>query len=277
VEVKPGDIDPGRLAELQTAGKAGVLAQAMAGFVQYLAGKIDTLREAFPQRIEKLRRETMGEHRRTPQNYAELVYGCEVWLDFAVSIGAITATERENHRHNIKRDLNRLMEAQDEVQREENIVSVFLEALGNALASGRVHAEDWNTHEAPKRFEQACGWRIVGYHPSENDGEEEAPNWQARGDRIGWLNGAQLYVITDAAIACVQQLLGRPIEVMKNTLIKRLSEAGAIASHDPGKNVKTVSHGDRQFKVLALRTERVLGAEPGDRNVRRTLLHDTPF
>src|SRR5262249_30725429 len=88
----------------------------------------------------------------------------------------------------------------------------------------------------------------------------EIVQWRANGDRVGWLAENQLYLITDAAVSCVERLLGHPLQVLKKTLIKRLSEAGAIASHDPGKNVKTVSHGDQRFKVLALWTERVLGA-----------------
>jgi len=190
VEVKPGDIDPERLTELQGAGKAGLLAQAMAGFVHHLAGRIDQLRQEFPQRSDELRREAIGEHRRTPQNYAEMVYGCEVWLEFAVVVGAITAAGRDDYLQHIKRDLKSLIQAQDEAQRDENIVNVFLETLRDALASGRAHAEDWETGEAPKGLEQACGWSLSRYRdPSERG---ETIEWRAHGNRIGWLAGAQV-------------------------------------------------------------------------------------
>ena len=55
--------------------------------------------------------------------------------------------------------------------------------------------------------------------PSER---EETIEWRAHRDRVGWLAGAQLYLIMDAALACVGRLLRNPMEVSKNTLIKRL-------------------------------------------------------
>ena len=87
----------------------------------------------------------------------------------------------------------------------------------------------------------------------------ERETWRAQGDRVGWLaGGATLYVFSDVAYGCVERLLNRPLGASKNTLIKRLDEAGAIAEHDPDKNVKLISNEGKKIRVLALKADRVL-------------------
>jgi len=80
VHVEKNDIDTETLTRLQAAGSSGLLAQGTAGYVQWLAGRIEQLRPWFARRKEELRQEAIGAHRRTPQNYAELVIGCEFYL-----------------------------------------------------------------------------------------------------------------------------------------------------------------------------------------------------
>jgi hypothetical protein len=256
VQVKKGDIPPEKLTTLQAAGAGGLLAQAMAGYVQWLAGRIDRLGPWFTQRREELRREAIGAHRRTPQNYAELVIGCEAFLAFAFEAGAIAEGRRGQLLEDAKEHLKRLMECQDEGQQAEDVAEVFLTALGAALAGGRVYAEDWGSRQAPIGFEEACGWRGMTHFDEQGN---ETVVWRAQGDRIGWLKyGTELYLIGDAAYGCVERLLNRPIGVSKRTLFERLGEAGAIADHDPGKNSKLVSAGGEKLRVLALRASRVL-------------------
>jgi len=68
----------------------------------------------------------------------------------------------------------------------------------------------------------------------------------------------KLCVIPDAVYACIERLLNRPLGVSKNTLIKRLVEAGVIVEHDPDKNVKLVSNEGEKIRVLVLKADRVL-------------------
>lgn len=253
-QVKKGDVCPYKLTRLQEAGRSGLLSGAMAGYVQWLAGRVDQLRPWFAQRKEELRRAAIGAHRRTPQNYAELAIGCEVFLRFAASVGAITKAEHEALLEKAKDELSGLMQAQDEEQRGEDAVEIFLEALGGALASGRVFAADWETGEAPQGVEETWGWRRTRFRTQEGEQVE----WRAHGDRVGWLRGDQLYVFPDVAYTAVERLLNRSLGVGKRTLIRRLGEAGVIAEHDPEKNVKTVSSDGEKQKVLALRAERLL-------------------
>jgi hypothetical protein len=256
VQVQKDSIDPEKLARLQDAGARGLLAQAMAGYVRFLAGKYDEIRSEVARRREELRREAIGAHRRTPRNYAELVLGCEVFLAFAVANGVITQERSADLLSKAKEDIKGVMDTQDAEQKAQNPVEVFLETLGDALAAGRVYVADWESKAEPPGFEEVCGWRRTSQCTPEGD---ENNYWRAQGDRLGWLaHGEKLYLISETAFSCVERLLGRPIGVSKNTLIRRLEEAGVITDHDKAKNTKLVSDEGNKVRVLAIDAKRVL-------------------
>jgi hypothetical protein len=103
LELGPGEVDFARLTACQRDAAAGLYAAATAGYVRWLAARYpDTagtpalLRAA----VARLRAAaTAGTaHRRTPALVAELAAGWELWLTFAVEVGAITAAEAETHR-----------------------------------------------------------------------------------------------------------------------------------------------------------------------------------
>lgn len=72
---------------------AGVYAQAMAGYVQFLADRLDRLMVGSETQQAHLRHYGQlfrGEHGRTSHNPAELSYGWRVMLSYALSTGAVT-------------------------------------------------------------------------------------------------------------------------------------------------------------------------------------------
>ena len=71
---------------------AGVYALALAAYVQALAGDLDAVRvgsEAHKRRTRELAARFEGQHGRTGPAAAELAYGFEVFLAFAVELGAV--------------------------------------------------------------------------------------------------------------------------------------------------------------------------------------------
>ena len=67
--------------------------------------------------------------------------------------------------------------------------------------------------------------------------------WQARGERIGWVDGEDLYLEPEAAYAATQKQgrdSGEPLTVAGRTLRKRLSERGLLVSTDHKRGTSTV-------------------------------------
>src|SRR5262249_27879088 len=89
VPVPPGAIDRARLSEAQQQRQ--LLPQAMAAYIQWLAGRIDALRDALPARFRALREkaQTVGRHAREPAQVAHLYLGLETFLTFAVEVGVL--------------------------------------------------------------------------------------------------------------------------------------------------------------------------------------------
>ena len=98
IEVGDGDVDFRQLTTCQADAAEGLLAASMAGFVRWVAGRYDDVRDGLRADIQRLRAASAGEapHRRTPEIVANLGAGCNTFLTFAEEAGAITASERES-------------------------------------------------------------------------------------------------------------------------------------------------------------------------------------
>src|SRR6202035_2874573 len=90
-------------------------------------------------------------------------------------------------------------------------------------------------------------------------GGYQREEWQARGDRVGWVDGAYIYLDRDAAYRAAQGMGadGAGIEVSAQTLLRRLRDRGFLARIDQGREVLTVRQtieGRRQDVVCLLAT-----------------------
>ena len=63
----------------------------MAGYLRWLAPRIDDLRRTLPERQRAFRDEFVrqGQHKRTPEIAASIMMGWETFLGFAEDVGAI--------------------------------------------------------------------------------------------------------------------------------------------------------------------------------------------
>jgi hypothetical protein len=238
VEISPGDVPLSLLSPHQRDASAGLHAQAMAGFVHWLAPQYGDLCDRLPSERSALREKaTTGTgSARTPGIVADLTLGLKYFLDFAVEAGAITGVERDSLELRGWRSLKVAGAAQaDHVQAAEPATH-FLRLLAAAVVSGRAHVAGLNGREpeAP----QGWGWRsrIV----ASGDQREE---WQPQGRRIGWLDDTDLYLEPEAAYAAAQELArdqADGLPVTPRTIRKRLHERGLLASTDKERDVLTV-------------------------------------
>jgi hypothetical protein len=92
LELTLGDISTTALSAAQANARSGLLAAAMAGYLRWLAPRIDSLRGTLPERQRTLRDILVQgtQHRRTPGVVASLIVGWETLLRFAEDAGAIS-------------------------------------------------------------------------------------------------------------------------------------------------------------------------------------------
>ena len=239
VEISPGDVRVDRLTECQRDAAAGLYAQALAGFLRWLAPRYEELRGQLRQEAADLRDKARveGQHARTPGIAADLALGLRYFLDFAVEAGAVTAEESARLWGRGWSALLSVAAEQAAHVAAAEPCGQFLRLLAGVIASGRGHASGPDG-EAPDDAER-WGWRLT----TAGGGEQAHDEWRPQGHRVGWVDGEGLFLEPEAAFAEAQRFAqeqGDSLPVSARTLWKRMAERGLLASRDDARQRSTI-------------------------------------
>jgi len=272
IELSKGDVDTTVLTKLQRHGADGMLAAAMVGYLRWLAPQIDDLKKISKSRRSAIRDEIMKDataHTRTPDVIADLLFGLEFFLKYAIEINAFSEQQAEELWAEAEKTLiasNELMteilEADDPVQRFVSLLmSVFVSGVGHIVAAKGgepPHSDRW-------------GWKPVI--------TANGPEDKGSGKMIGWIEGVNLYLDMDSTFAAVQEIAskqGSPITITSGTLRKRLHEKGLLVK-DSGTNrlLKSVKIGGVRQKVMHILTTKMFGNTVAPDDITNT--NQSPF
>jgi len=97
VEVGPGEVNRSMLSECQGAGQQGRLAESMGAFLSWIAGQYEERQQRLRALMLEIRSQGAGRaiHARLPAALAELQSGWELFLEFALEVGAIGRAGQE--------------------------------------------------------------------------------------------------------------------------------------------------------------------------------------
>jgi hypothetical protein len=211
-----------------------------------IAGQHERLQKRLCARVEEIRGQFNkgAVHARLPSAASSLQAGFEIFLEFAVEIGAIGNAEREELAQRSVRALNELIARQANYQHAGDPASRFMNLLRTALTSGCAHVAD-RGGRAPAE-PAAWGWRR----------KQPGRAWAPQGTRIGWIAGPDLFLEPVASFDVAQRAAGSErLTVTEQTLRHRLHERRLLASVDAGRHMllvrRTIEGRPRQ--VLHLR------------------------
>jgi len=256
LDVGPQDVGLEQLTEAQRAARDGLLVAAMAGYVQWLAARMDELKVTMRERHEALRAkawETRFSHDRTPDIVANLALGWQMFLSFATEAGAVGQEEAAELWRNGWAAFLAAGEAQEGHLASEEPTGRFLALLGAAITSGHAHVVDVQTEREP-RNPAAWGWR----EQTRGRGPDAQTQYLPLGDRVGWLDGDDLLLDPEAAYAAVQKLArdqNASLSITQRVLWKRLAERGLILTEEgKERTYYTVKRtvGEQRRRVLIL-------------------------
>jgi len=226
-EVKPGDISKVKLARAQRAAADGVFADAMAGYVVWLAGRYDAnagLPAALAAERLNLRDQAQSAgHPRFALNIASLALGWREWLAYATESGAITEDQRAAYWTRVWKALCDVGAEQERYRRDSDPAAVYLRSLGALVNSRRAYLADMSGQTPTDAGIWGWAEEVVGSEPV----------WRARGDLIGWTNGEDVYLEPEAAYKAARQFAegaGVPFTCTKTKVQKELHERGLLAS-----------------------------------------------
>ena len=293
IEVKDKDIlYPANLSKIsacQMDADQGLYAGALAGFVDWLRGRLDQVRNDMGNEMERLRqhfRESC-KHARTATIAADCLAGFQVFLDFAEDAGAID----EEAWHKLWERLCDAIEIHIKEQGSQveanDLASQFCQYLADAILSGRANVEDLGDG-APRQGAAAWGWKLKsrlvqkqralaepGETPAkettrqtrEDDGEWDEISWsEPRGTTIGWINFSELFLIPSAAFKAAQEMASacnRRLPLSERSLGHTLREKGLLVTFDEHRtrNTTRINAKDRRVEVLHLKASSILPNE----------------
>jgi hypothetical protein len=263
VEIRKGDIDPSRLAELQRAAAEGLLAKALAGFVQWLAPQLETVRREATELARAWRERSLA-HRRTADALGSLAAGHAILRRFAVEVCALSLQEANELGKRVDASLLEVGAEQVSLQASEDPVRRFLDLLVGVFSSGEAHLADADDPSEPPEDAERWGWRERPESPA-RPGFGGAI-WAPLGSRIGWVRGDELYLEPEATWRAVQRFADgqhQTLAVSQHTLRRRLDERGLLASREPGRTTAKVQIGGGRRRIIRLRASALSYTESG--------------
>jgi hypothetical protein len=235
LELSRGDIKPDKLSECQRDAEAGLYAEALGAFVQWIAARYGDVKATILRRVGDLRQESqhLTTHARTPGIIANLQAGFELFLEFGMESGAINVGERKQLADRCWAALIEAAETQGKHQTATEPTERFLSLLRGCLTSGRAHLAARHGTAPPKPSPESCGWRH----------NNTSGTWSPQGECIGWIDDEHVYLEPTVTYRMVQSAAregGDPLPVSEQTLRKRLREKGLLASTDVKRETLTV-------------------------------------
>lgn len=255
LELFKKNINVALLTECQQDAREGRYAEAMGGFVQWLAAEHEQKLNWFAEEVAECRTRIFRNaiHARTPDIFANLEAAFKLFLSFALECGAIDQAERDGLRYCCWDALLLAAAEQGKYQLETEPAERFVTILHSLLASGRVHLKARDGGR-PNQSAESCGWRT-----------DHSGSWSPQGDCVGWAEDDDIYLEPSEAFRAVQLALrdiGHALPVSESTLRKRLHEKGFLASVDPKRETLTIrrSISGMSKAVLHFRRDSVLPA-----------------
>ena len=231
IETDPDDMNWNRLTECQAHAANGLYAQCMAGFIQWVAPRMPEMKKRLFEQLARFREDWSGmkQHRRTPDNLANLSFGLEVFLEYAQERGALTRSQASEIWAGAMEAYQEAAEAQERSQEHAEPTQLFLSLVYSALSSGQAHlvTRDGGMPNNPA----SAGWK------------KENGEWRPTGPKIGWEDSDAVLLDPASAFASAQRL-GKEIQdqipVTLQTLSRRLKQRQVLVATDLKRETTTI-------------------------------------
>jgi hypothetical protein len=204
IRVRKNAVDREKLTAAQQAAAQGLFAQAMFGFIQWLAPDRARRVKWYQARVLELREEFYDDlaHPRTAPAMAGKLAALELMIEYFCTTGAINDAQAEDHLKKFRAALKTLAQAQNPDRAATEPAARFVRLLRDALASGRCHITARSGGAPSLDLAVACGWKEVTQNGN--------PFWvpAGPGPAIGWIEGPDSEDLLDLYLNPSETLAG---------------------------------------------------------------------
>lgn len=257
-ELSPGEIETSKLTQAQV-NRSLYTATTVAIIKQLCQTPVNLKRRA-----EQIRDKSVNiGHSRTPSMIGKLTAAIEWFLDFAAGKGAIDQKEKVNLTKKATEAILKAGERQIYFMEATDPVDLFLAAMRHVLNAGLGHFRSLSG--GIPNGPELLGW-------SAENAMGEIPTYKSRGPCIGWVdwNEDQIYMDVTTGYNIVKKVGGPDISLTKQTMMKRLKDAGHLARTDENRQRNTIritaEQHPRQVIALVLSTTLETQEVPQDDN-----------
>lgn len=172
LHIKRGDIDKNKLELAQHPTQKALLAEAMTGYLEWLAPRLDGLSPQFLEDFEYLRKEaakaatTRNRHGRYDETMAYLQLGLNLFINYVVEQGALTQEEGKKILQEAWESFNQVADDLAQVAEKVEPTKRFFEALLELQTQGRIYFATMED-AIPEDITQIPGWVKIGWGPDE--------------------------------------------------------------------------------------------------------------
>lgn len=230
VSLRPGELDLARLSEAQGLARQGVLARAMADYLQTLATDLSARGAALKTEWQAWRTTALqaGLSGRTPDQAAHLLVGYSQALEHWRVCGVLTPAQAQMELRHAESLILDLAKAHEGRLAQAQPADTFMAILGDALHSGTVHVRSL-VDDRPSSRAEAFGWK------------SDVPG----GPHIGWVDTANavLYLLptpTLEAVYSASRHIDTPLNLRPTALKRQLLDRGFLLAGT------TEQRGDKQ-------------------------------
>lgn len=237
VELQKTDVNLDNLTKLQK--RSSYLAQAMVGYIQWLAPQMDNLPDILLEKFGEKRNELLEKaaHARLAESAAWLLVAFEMMLSYMEDCAAVTETTAKKLLKKAEITMTRSIRQQSNLITQEKPEEIFLKALKTLFDTNQTFVTDISK------------------------GKELDTTLLGAGQRIGWFDDTFYYLQPEATYNAVSVLLskrGEKLPVSERTLWKHLEQAGMI-------KVEKIEGGTRRCIKKAIPQSRSINKKKIDR------------
>lgn len=255
IELAPGDITPPLLTRLQELRP--LYSQSLALFIQWIAADYENKIHIF-QEIETKYRDQMLDigHSRTPGIIAQSLAAITLFLQYAQQHKWITDADLKTTWTLARESLIELGTRQGDYLTAADPTDILIATLRTMLSAHVVHLR--SPQGGVPKLATIAGW-------TEESGYSDIPTYKSHGKSIGWIDHSKGEVQLDDRLAyeLIKRHARGDITVTKQTLYRRLKDAGKLANWDEKRQRNTVRRTTEGVTrlVVALKLQSVFDAE----------------
>ena len=248
LELEKDHLNSEKLYELNGYRDGGRFAESMAGYLQWLAPKLDSLKDSLSDKKTEYRKRASklkATHGRLPDAVGSMMVGIEMFLNYASDSGAIPSAEINNFLADAWNCISEAAARQDDIQKGECPVHQYFHYLKSAFQSGKCHLKS-KTDGVPDHPE-LFGWQSI----QDSNG---VVDYKCRGEEVGWEVNGNIYLTSEAAYNVCEAMAkrhGSSLSIGPKTMNKRLKEHGRLViSPEVSGSTKQVSINGTARNVL---------------------------